>query len=97
MGDLKPPLLASSLAKIHECLTPQSIMHLGGELFETKKKALADFKHQDTSQSLEVRLSLAQQLQSAERSWKDRLFKIVDLGLPCLLKYGASSHDFGDH
>ena len=80
IGDLKPMLLACCLTRVHGCLTELSIMRLGGELAELRRKHLVDFKAQDSSQSLELRLSLAQNLATAEKSWRNRLVQVLTQG-----------------
>lgn len=55
-------------------------MHIGGEHYELKKRALGDFRVTDTRESLNIRLGLATQLQSAEKVWKQNMVKILQKG-----------------
>lgn len=78
--DLKPMLLATSLAQIHPSITQQTLMRCGGESFELRRRALQEFKVSDSSHSLNIRLSLAQRLQSSEKAWKSRMLQILSQG-----------------
>lgn len=80
ISDLKPMLLATSLARIHPAVTELQLMQAGGECYEMRRKALQDFKMSDTSESLNIRLALAQQLQKSEKVWKKRLLLIAKEG-----------------
>ena len=79
MEDLKPMLLAA-LAQIHPSITQQQLMRCGGESFELRRRALQEFKVSDSSHSLNIRLSLAQRLQSAEKAWKSRMLQVLSKG-----------------
>lgn len=80
LGDLRPVLLATCLAKLHPCLTEISLMRLGGELHEMRRKHLSDFRSTDNAQSLELRMQLAQGLAHAEKSWRMRLIGVIGEG-----------------
>lgn len=80
VGDLKPYVLATCLARNHKLVTEQTLMNCGGELYEMRRKHLAEFKVSDTSQPLALRLQLAQQLSHAEQSWKSRMMDILKKG-----------------
>lgn len=57
------------------------MMRVGGELTELRRKHLQDFRPSDNSQSLELRLSLAQNLANAEKAWRSRLIDILGKGI----------------
>ena len=80
LGDLKPVLLATCLARLHPCLTEISLMRMGGELHEMRRKHLSDFRSTDNTQSLELRMQLAQGLAHAEKSWRMRLIGVIGEG-----------------
>ena len=40
VSDLKPYMLASLLGRAHQCITEQSVMCIGGELYELRKRAV---------------------------------------------------------
>ncbi len=80
MGDLKPYVMATALARMHPTLTEQSLMNMGGELYELRRRHLADFKVTDSSQSLSLRLQLSQSLANAESSWKGNMMEILKQG-----------------
>lgn len=81
VNDIKPFVLATCVARLHPCITELSLMRLGGELTELRRKHLQDFKPSDQSESLQLRLSLAQSLANAEKAWRGRLVQILTKGL----------------
>lgn len=80
VSDLRPMLLAATLARLHPSITEMSLMKCGGELAELKRKHLQDFRPSDTSQSLELRLNLANGLANAEKAWRGRMVQILSKG-----------------
>ena len=56
-------------------------MLCGGEMYELKRHSLSNIKLADNSQSLEIRVALAKELQWAEKRWRDRLLKLLEQGL----------------
>ena len=92
VSDLKCYHLATILARQHGSLTEQSLMLCGGEMFELKRHALANIKLTDNSQSLEIRVSLAKELQWAEKRWRDRLLSILTKGRVKMSDYKATGN-----
>lgn len=80
IADLRPYMLATVLARQHDVLSEQTLMVLGGELFELRRHALASFKAGDTHESLSIRMDLTKDLQQAEKRWRDRLIQLLELG-----------------
>lgn len=80
IADLKVYLLASTLGKVHPCLTEQALMLCGGELFEMRRHALCSLKASEDSGHLRVRVQLAEKKQAAERKWRERLLQLLDKG-----------------
>lgn len=80
IADLRPYMLATVLARQHEALSEQTLMVLGGELFEIRRHSLASFKAMDTAESLSVRVDLSKELQRAEKRWRERLIQLLELG-----------------
>ena len=78
--DLKIYHLAALLGRQSGPLAEQSLMLCGGELYEIKRRALANFRMGDNTDSLELRLTLTKEVQAAEKSWRDRLLQILDKG-----------------
>eukprot|EP00435_Cladocopium_sp_Y103_P059594 s902_g21.t1 len=77
IGDLKPYLLALILSRQHTNLNEQSLMVMGGELYEIRKRGLQNMRLSDTSDSLQMKLAMTKELQSAEKRWRDRLLQIL--------------------
>ena len=73
VSDLKPYMLASLLGRAHQCITEQSVMCIGGELYELRKVS-------DNSKSLELRLRLTRELQHSEQKWRNRMLQILEQG-----------------
>ena len=61
-------------------------------MFELKRHALANIKLTDNSQSLEIRVSLAKELQWAEKRWRDRLLSILTKGRVKMSDYKATGN-----
>jgi len=81
INDIKTYHLATVLGRQHDGLTEQSLMVMGGELFEISRRGLQNMKLTDSHDSLNMRLQLTKELQSAEKRWRDRLLKILEKGL----------------
>ena len=80
VSDLKPYMLASLLGRAHQCITEQSVMCIGGELYELRKRAVQSMKVSDNSKSLELRLRLTRELQHSEQKWRNRMLQILEQG-----------------
>ena len=80
IGDLKPYHVALILSRQHTNLNEQSLMVMGGELYEIRRRSLQNWRLSDTSDSLQMKLAMTKELQSAEKRWRDRLLQILSKG-----------------
>lgn len=55
-------------------------MTIGGEFYALRRHALASFRAGDSHESLSVRVSLAKDVQAAEKKWRDRMLKLLETG-----------------
>lgn len=81
VSDITCYSLAAVLGRQTPNLTEQSLMVMGGELYEIKRRSLQHMKLSDSSDALSLRLKLTKELQHAEKRWRDRLLKVLHKGL----------------
>lgn len=80
VSDLKPYYLCCLLGRQHAALSEQTLMLLGGELFQIRKQAVQQLRLGDNDASLQMRLRLTKEQQVAEHKWRSRLLQILELG-----------------